>query len=85
MILTPIRIVRQCGIKKGTYMKILLVLTSHNQLGNTGQKTGFWLEEFATPYYIFKDANADITLVSPNGGQPPLDPKSDEPDFQTEV
>jgi len=66
-------------------MKILLVLTSHNQLGNTGQKTGFWLEEFATPYYIFKDANADITLASPNGGQPPLDPKSDVPDFQTEA
>jgi len=66
-------------------MKILLVLTSHNKLGNTGQKTGFWLEEFATPYYIFKDAHADVTLVSPNGGQPPLDPKSDEPEFQTEA
>lgn len=66
-------------------MKILIVLTSHSQLGDTGQKTGFWLEEFATPYYIFKDANADVTLTSPNGGQPPLDPKSDEPDFQTEA
>ena len=66
-------------------MKILLVLTSHSQLGDTGQKTGFWLEEFATPYYIFKDANADVTLASPNGGQPPLDPKSDELDFQTEA
>ena len=66
-------------------MKILLILTSHNQLGNTLQKTGFWLEEFATPYYIFKDANADVTIASPNGGQPPLDPKSDEPDFQTEA
>ena len=66
-------------------MIILLVLTSHDELGNTGHKTGFWLEEFATPYYIFKDANADITLASPNGGQPPLDPKSDEPDFQTEA
>jgi len=66
-------------------MRILLILTSHNQLGNTGQKTGFWLEEFATPYYIFKDANADVTLASPNGGQPPLDPKSDESDFQTEA
>lgn len=66
-------------------MNILLVLTSHNTLGNTGHKTGFWLEEFATPYYVFKDANADITLASPNGGQPPLDPKSDEPDFQTEA
>jgi len=66
-------------------MKILIVLTSHSQLGDTGQKTGFWLEEFATPYYIFKDANADVTLASPDGGQPPLDPKSDEPDFQTEA
>lgn len=65
-------------------MKILMVLTSHDQLGDTGKKTGFWLEEFATPYYIFKDANAEVTLASPNGGQPPLDPKSDEPDFQTE-
>ena len=64
-------------------MKILMVLTSHDQLGTTGLKTGFWLEEFAAPYYVFKDANADITLVSPRGGQPPLDPKSDEPDFQT--
>ncbi len=66
-------------------MKILLVLTSHDQLGDTGHKTGFWLEEFAAPYYIFKDANADITLASPKGGQPPLDPKSNEPDFQTEA
>jgi putative intracellular protease/amidase len=65
-------------------MKILIVLTSHDQLGNTGQKTGFWLEEFAAPYYVFKDAGADITLVSPKGGQPPLDPKSDDPDAQTE-
>ncbi|MDX2418983.1 MAG: type 1 glutamine amidotransferase domain-containing protein [Xanthomonadales bacterium] len=64
-------------------MKILMVLTSHDQLGTTGLKTGFWLEEFAAPFYVFKDANADITLVSPKGGQPPLDPKSDEPDFQT--
>ena len=64
-------------------MKILMVLTSHDQLGNTGKKTGFWLEEFAAPYYVFKDAQADITIVSPKGGQPPLDPKSDEPDFQT--
>lgn len=66
-------------------MNILLILTSHDQLGNTGHKTGFWLEEFATPFYIFKDAGADLTLASPNGGQPPLDPKSDEPDFQTEA
>lgn len=64
-------------------MKILMVLTSHDQLGTTGLKTGFWLEEFAAPYYVFKDAKANITLVSPNGGQPPLDPKSEEPDFQT--
>lgn len=66
-------------------MKILMVLTSHDQLGNTGQKTGFWLEEFAAPYYAFKDAGADITLVSPLGGQPPLDPKSDAPDSQTDA
>jgi putative intracellular protease/amidase len=65
-------------------MKILMVLTSHDQLGTTGKKTGFWLEEFAAPYYVFKDANADITIASPKGGQPPLDPKSDEPDFQTD-
>ena len=64
-------------------MKILMILTSHDQLGETGNKTGFWLEEFASPYYVFKDANAEITLASPAGGQPPLDPKSDEPDFQT--
>lgn len=64
-------------------MKILMVLTSHDQLGTTGKKTGFWLEEFAAPYYAFKDAGADITLASPLGGQPPLDPKSDEPDSQT--
>ncbi len=66
-------------------MKILMVLTSHDKLGDTGEKTGFWLEEFAAPYYIFKDASIDIVLASPNGGQPPLDPKSDEPDFQTEA
>jgi putative intracellular protease/amidase len=64
-------------------MKILIILTSHDQLGTTGLKTGFWLEEFAAPYYVLKDANADITIASPKGGQPPLDPKSDEPDFQT--
>lgn len=65
-------------------MKVLMVLTSHDQLGNTGKKTGFWLEEFAAPYYAFKDAGTEITLVSPAGGQPPLDPKSDLPEFQTE-
>jgi putative intracellular protease/amidase len=64
-------------------MKILMVLTSHDQLGDTGRKTGFWLEEFATPYYVFKDAGAQIVLASPKGGQPPLDPKSDAPDAQT--
>ena len=64
-------------------MKILMVLTSHDQLGDTGKKTGFWLEEFAAPYYVLKDAGADITLASPKGGQPPLDPKSDAPDAQT--
>lgn len=65
-------------------MKVLIVLTSHDQLGDTGEKTGFWLEEFACPYYRLKDAGVDITLASPRGGQPPLDPKSHEPDFQTE-
>ncbi|MGE8618421.1 MAG: type 1 glutamine amidotransferase domain-containing protein [Achromobacter spanius] len=65
-------------------MKVLIVLTSHDQLGNTGRKTGFWLEELAAPYYTFKDAGADIVLASPQGGQPPLDPKSNEPSFQTE-
>lgn len=65
--------------------KILMVLTSHDQLGSTGAKTGFWLEEFAAPYYVFKDAGVEITLASPQGGQPPLDPKSDEPDFQTDA
>ncbi|HKM96376.1 MAG TPA: type 1 glutamine amidotransferase domain-containing protein [Buttiauxella sp.] len=65
-------------------MKILMVLTSHNQLGNTGKPTGFWLEEFAAPYYVFRDAGLNITLASPKGGQPPLDPKSDEPDAQTD-
>lgn len=65
-------------------MKILMVLTSHDELGNTGKKTGFWLEEFAAPYYAFTDAGVDVTLATPRGGQPPLDPKSDEPDFQTE-
>jgi putative intracellular protease/amidase len=64
-------------------MKILMVLTSHDELGSTGRKTGFWLEEFAAPYYVFKDAGAEITLASPRGGQPPLDPKSAEKDFQT--
>ena len=64
-------------------MKILMVLTSHEELGNTGKKTGFWLEEFAAPYYVFKDSGAEITLASPKGGQPPLDPKSTEKEYQT--
>jgi len=68
-----------------THMKILMVLTSHDRLGDTGKKTGFWLEEFAAPYYVFKDAGAEVTLASPKGGQPPLDPKSDAPDAQTEA
>jgi len=66
-------------------MKILMVLTSHDQLGDTGKKTGFWLEEFAAPYYVLKDAGAAITLASPKGGQPPLDPKSDLPENLTEL
>jgi putative intracellular protease/amidase len=65
--------------------KILMVLTSHDQLGDTGKKTGFWLEEFAAPYYAFIDAGAAVRLASPAGGQPPLDPKSDEPESQTEA
>lgn len=64
-------------------MKILMVLTSHDMLGNTGRKTGFWLEEFAAPYFIFKDAGVELTLASPKGGQPPIDPKSDLPENQT--
>ncbi len=66
-------------------MKILVVLTSHDQLGGTDKKTGFWLEELAAPYYRFKDASAELTLASPKGGQPPLDPKSSDPDAQTEA
>lgn len=65
-------------------MNILMVLSSHDKLGDTGRKTGFWLEEFAAPYYVFTDAGAQVALVSPKGGQPPLDPKSDEPDAQTD-
>ncbi|MBP1850180.1 type 1 glutamine amidotransferase domain-containing protein [Rhizobium halophytocola] len=65
-------------------MNILMVLTSHDTLGNTGKKTGFWLEELAAPYYVFREAGATITLASPKGGQPPLDPKSNAPDFQTD-
>lgn len=66
-------------------MKILMVLTSHDQLGDTGKKTGFWLEEFAAPYYVFKDAGAEVALASPKGGQPPIDPSSDADDAQTDA
>jgi len=66
-------------------VNVLIVLTSHDQLGDTGEKTGFWLEEFASPYYHLKDAGVNVTLASPKGGQPPLDPKSDAPDFQTDA
>ena len=65
--------------------KVLMVLTSHDRLGDTGKKTGFWLEEFANPYYILKDAGFDVTLASPKGGQPPLDPKSDDPNSETDA
>jgi putative intracellular protease/amidase len=64
-------------------MKIVMVLTSHDQLGNTGRKTGFWLEEFAAPYFVFRDAGIELALASPKGGQPPIDPKSDVPENQT--
>jgi len=64
-------------------MKIVMVLTSHDHLGNTGRKTGFWLEEFAAPYFVFRDAGVELTLASPKGGQPPVDPKSDLPENQT--
>jgi putative intracellular protease/amidase len=66
-------------------MKVLMVITSHDQLGNTGRKTGFWLEELAAPYYVFKDAGTEITLASPKGGRPPLDPKSNEPESRTDL
>ena len=64
-------------------MKVLFVLTSHSDLGNTGEKTGFWIEEFAAPYYVLADAGAQLTIASPKGGQPPVDPKSESPDAQT--
>jgi putative intracellular protease/amidase len=69
--------------ERKTDVKILMVLTSHDQLGNTGRKTGFWLEEFAAPYFVFRDAGVELTLASPQGGQPPIDPKSDLPENQT--
>ena len=64
-------------------MKVLIVLTSHSELGNTGDKTGFWIEEFAAPYYFMSDADVELTIASPKGGQPPIDPKSELPDAQT--
>src|ERR1700689_4691699 len=69
--------------ERSNRMKILMVLTSHDILGKTGRKTGFWLEEFAAPYFVFRDAGVDLTLASPKGGQPPIDPKSDVPENQT--
>ena len=66
-------------------MKVLIVLTSHSELGNTGKKTGFWIEEFAAPYYVLAEAGAEITLASPKGGQPPIDPKSEDPSSQTDA
>src|ERR1700720_417685 len=69
--------------RRRMHMKILMVLTSHDQLGNTGRKTGSWLEEFAAPYFVFRDAGAELTLASPKGGQAPIDPKSDLPENQT--
>jgi putative intracellular protease/amidase len=66
-------------------MKVLMVITSHDQLGNTGRKTGFWLEELAAPYYVFQDAGVEVALASPKGGRPPLDPKSNEPEFRTDL
>src|SRR4029077_19693581 len=72
-------------IRKEQIMKIVMVLTSHDQLGNTGRKTGFWLEEFAAPYFVFRDAGVQLTLASPTGGQPPIDPKSDLPENQTDA
>src|SRR3954471_7586642 len=73
----------QFNCATGQNMKILMVLTSHDKLGNTGRKTGFWLEEFAAPYFVFRDADVEVTLVSPKGGQPPIDPVSDLPEQQT--
>jgi putative intracellular protease/amidase len=73
----------KCHNQRRTNMKVLMVLTSHDQLGNTGRKTGFWLEEFAAPYFVFRDAGVELTLASPKGGQPPIDPKSDLPEGQT--
>src|SRR4051794_25630235 len=74
-----------CSKIKETIMKVLMVITSHDELGNTGRKTGFWLEELAAPYYVFKAAGAELTLAPQKGGRPPLDPKSNEPENRTEL
>src|SRR5690554_5824122 len=71
-------------MKRTGTMKILMVLTSHDQMGDTGHKTGFWLEEFTAPYYVFRDAGADITIASPKGGKPPIDPNSEADEALTE-
>ena len=71
-------------VKTEKMKNILFVLTSHDELGNTGEKTGFWVEEFAAPYYLLKDKGVEITLASPKGGQPPIDPKSADPASATE-
>jgi putative intracellular protease/amidase len=71
--------------QSGRKVKVLFVLTSHDQLGNTGKKTGFWIEEFATPYYFFTDKNIEVTIATPKGGQAPIDPKSNGPSFQTDA
>src|ERR1700689_462321 len=84
--MTAERPIQSDGLSEGQRrrkMKIVMVLTSHDQLGNTGRKTGFWLEEFAAPYFVFRDAGVELTLASPKGGQPPVDPKSDLPEGQT--
>ncbi len=73
------------GHNNEAVMKVLMVITSHDQLGNTGRETGFWLEELAAPYYVFKDAGVEVTLASPNAGRPPLDPKSNKPEFRTDL
>jgi putative intracellular protease/amidase len=80
---SPVIVVGSNTKTKENDVKILMVLTSHDQLGNTGRKTGFWLEEFAAPYFVFRDAGVQLTLASPKGGQPPIDPKSDLPENQT--
>lgn len=86
--LIPALLVAATFLSQAAYarkQRILFVLTSHDQLGNTGKKTGFWIEEFATPYYFFKDKGIEVVVATPRGGQAPIDPKSNEPAFQTEA